>query len=135
MSYESFASDSGSICDIYIPRSRYPTITNQIFEMFMCRELGPNTTPASILHADYSVDCGETQAFRWTLGSILVIAWPFALPAMLFLMMFRVGVQLRAQEEDASAMFNFLIADYKPDYVSNCKQMLTLKNNNSTGQL
>lgn len=51
---------------------------------------------------------------------LVIVWWPLAIPALLFAMLYRFRVQLRAEDEDASAMSNFLIADYTPEYVSNC---------------
>jgi hypothetical protein len=94
----------------------YPGLTNKVFEIFLCRDLGPNTSPPSVLHADYGVDCGESYSMRWTVGGMLVILWPAAVPAGLFALMFRVRKELRAGDEAATGMFNFLIGDYKPEF-------------------
>ena len=94
----------------------YPGLTNKIFEIFLCRDLGPNTSPTSVLHADYNVDCEATQALRWAVGSALVLAWPIGLPALLFYLMFRARARIVAGDEDTVGMFNFLIADYKTDF-------------------
>jgi Ca2+-binding EF-hand superfamily protein len=44
-------------------------LTANIFEVFMCRELGLNE---SVLHIDYTVDCEATAALRWAIGGVLV---------------------------------------------------------------
>ena len=97
----------------------YPSLTNKIFEIFLCRDLGPNTPsrdPASILHADYAVDCDDTYAFRWILGMMLVILWPIGIPAVLFAAMFQARPQILAEDEDAINLFGSVIGDYKPEY-------------------
>jgi len=94
----------------------YPGLTNKVFEIFLCRDLGPNTSPGSVLHADYDLDCDATAGFRWTVGATLVLVWPIAVPAVLFGLMFRVRKELREEEEDVTSMFSFLVADYKPQH-------------------
>ena len=59
----------------------YPGLTNKIFEVFLCRDLGPDFTPGSVMHADYGVDCDETAALRYLGGGALVLLWPIGLPA------------------------------------------------------
>jgi hypothetical protein len=94
----------------------YPGLTNKVFEIFLCRDLGPNTSPGSVLHADYDVDCDETVGLRWTVGTSLVLLWPLGVPAVLFGLMFRVRKELREEHDAATSMFSFLVADYKPQY-------------------
>ena len=94
----------------------YPGLTNKVFEIFLCRDLGPNTSPAYVLHADYSIDCDETDTLRWTVGPALVLLWPIAVPAGLFALMFRVRDELLTGGEDATGMFSFLVGDYKPEF-------------------
>jgi hypothetical protein len=94
----------------------YPGLTNKVFEIFLCRDLGPNTSPGSVLHADYDLDCDATAGFRWTVGATLVLVWPIAVPVVLFGLMFRVRKELREEEEDVTSMFSFLVADYKPQH-------------------
>jgi hypothetical protein len=94
----------------------YPGLTNKVFEIFLCRDLGPDTSPASVLHADYGIDCDETDTLRWTVGPALVLLWPIAVPVGLFAMMFRVRKELLAGDEDVTSMFSFLIGDYKPEF-------------------
>ena len=48
---------------------RYPMLTNKIFEVFLCRDLGPDTTPAAVLHTDYTVGCDETAVLPWGVGT------------------------------------------------------------------
>ena len=136
---------------------RYPSLTNKVFEISLCRDLGPMTgapcvdsdaqcplwkasgqcvaneewmlincplscgvcvppTSASILHADYTIDCDETATLRWTLGPALVLLWPIGVPAVLFGLMFRVRTDIISGDEDATGMFNFLIGDFEPKY-------------------
>ena len=95
---------------------RYPSLTNKVFEIFLCRDLGPDTYPRYILHTDYDIDCDETAILRWTLGPALVLLWPIGVPTVLFYLMFRVRANIIAGDEDATGMFNFLIGDFKPKY-------------------
>ena len=95
---------------------RYPGLTNKVFEIFLCRDLGPDTSPRHVLHTDYDIDCDETSTLRWTLGPALVLLWPIGVPTVLFCLMFRVRTNILAGDEDATGMFNFLIGDFKPKY-------------------
>ena len=95
---------------------RYPGLTNKVFEIFLCRDLGPDTSPRHVLHTDYDIDCDETSTLRWTLGPALVLLWPIGVPTVLFCLMFRVRTNILSGDEDATGMFNFLIGDFKPKY-------------------
>ena len=87
-----------------------------MFEIFLCRDLGPDTNPRHVLHTDYNVDCDEISTLRWTLGPALVLLWPIGVPAVLFSLMFRVRTKIISGDEDVTNMFNFLVGDYKPKY-------------------
>eukprot|EP01043_Picozoa_sp_COSAG02_P043076 COSAG02_NODE_3721_length_6323_cov_3.825353_2_plen_1317_part_00 len=91
----------------------YPGLSNKVFEIFLCRDLGPNTSPGSILQADYGIDCDDTQIFRWVVGLTLVILWPIAVPVVLFASMFRVRAQILGRDDKVTNMYHFIISDYK----------------------
>jgi hypothetical protein len=95
---------------------RYPGLTNKVFEIFLCRDLGPDTNPRHILHTDYNIDCDEISTLRWMLGPALVLLWPIGVPAVLFSLMFRVRTNIVSGDEDVTSMFKFLVGDYKPKY-------------------
>jgi hypothetical protein len=63
----------------------YPGLTSKIFDIFLCRDLGPGTTPGRVLHADYDVDCDETSLVRNGAGALLVGVWPIGVPAILLM--------------------------------------------------
>ena len=65
----------------------YPGLTTKIFDIFLCRDLGPSTTPQSVLHADYGVDCDETSVLRNGVGMLLVGIWPLGVPVALLVSM------------------------------------------------
>eukprot|EP01047_Picozoa_sp_COSAG01_P040076 COSAG01_NODE_3349_length_6224_cov_19.144653_1_plen_1296_part_00 len=97
----------------------YPGLTSKIFDIFLCRDLGPvgpGTTPRRVLHADYGVDCDETSSVRSGVGVLLVGIWPIGVPAALLISMLRYRQAIVAQDEDAVNMFQFVVADYKPEY-------------------
>jgi Ca2+-binding EF-hand superfamily protein len=94
----------------------YPGLTSKIFDIFLCRDLGPDTTPQSVLHADYGVNCDDTSVVRNGMGVLLVGIWPVGVPATLFISMLRYREAIVAQDEAALRMFEFVIADYKPEY-------------------
>eukprot|EP01046_Picozoa_sp_COSAG06_P051942 COSAG06_NODE_8599_length_2118_cov_45.241768_2_plen_262_part_00 len=95
---------------------RYPGLTNKVFEIYLCRHLGPDTYPRYVLHTDYGIDCDDTNTLRWTLGLALVLLWPIGVPTVLFCLMFRARTKIISKDEDATGMFNFLIGDFKPEY-------------------
>jgi hypothetical protein len=84
-------------------------LTANIFEVFMCRELGFND---SVLHIDYTVDCEATSALRWAIGGVLVLLWPVGLPALLFTAMYRVRAKIHDDDEDTLLIFAFVLGDY-----------------------
>ena len=117
----------------------YPSLTNKIFEGFICRDIGPND---AVLQVDYAISCvDDGYAKVLVLCSVLVLVWPFGLPAFMFVSAlsrllqysflpsrFRyvpnatVGVQYlmwdareAIQNEDKAALqeFDFMIGDYK----------------------
>jgi hypothetical protein len=94
----------------------YPMLTNKIFEVFLCRDLGPNTSPASVLYADYTVDCDETATLRWLGGGALVLLWPIGLPAGLFYAMHARRAKILAGDEATLRTFAFVLGDYKPTH-------------------
>eukprot|EP01046_Picozoa_sp_COSAG06_P030543 COSAG06_NODE_2908_length_6105_cov_9.949384_2_plen_1038_part_00 len=94
----------------------YPSLTSKIFEIFLCRRLGPHISPGSILHADYNIDCATTVLSRWIIGLALATMWAIGVPVMLLWLMSRVREQLRSNDEDAVNMFKFLVADYKAEF-------------------
>ena len=88
---------------------RYPSLTNKIFEGepftsgivihpsritsgplllagFICRNLGPSD---SVLEVDYAISCTDAAVYTpvLILCSVLVIVWPFGLPAFMFKLM------------------------------------------------
>eukprot|EP01047_Picozoa_sp_COSAG01_P019293 COSAG01_NODE_1068_length_11878_cov_45.012395_4_plen_1116_part_00 len=94
----------------------YPGLTSKIFDIFLCRDLGPGTTPGRVLHADYGVDCDETLLVRNGLGVLLVVIWPIGVPAMLLVLMLRYREAIVTQDENVLRMFQFVVADYKLEY-------------------
>jgi Ca2+-binding EF-hand superfamily protein len=93
----------------------YPGLTSKIFDIFLCRDLGPGTTPQRVLHADYGVDCDDTLVVRNGMGVLLVGIWPIGVPAALVISMLQYRKAIVAQDEAALHMFQFVIADYKPE--------------------
>lgn len=91
----------------------YPGLTNKIFEVFLCRDLGPNFTPGSVMHADYSVDCDETAALRYLGGGALVLLWPIGLPAGLFHAIYQRREKILAGDETTLRTFSFVLGGYK----------------------
>ena len=91
-------------------------LTNKIFDVFLCRELGPNTVPASVLHADYAVDCNSTMTLRWIGGNFLVLLWPIGLPACLFFFMHKARHKIMADDEDTVRHFDFVLGDYNKEH-------------------
>ena len=91
-------------------------LTNKIFDIFLCRELGPNTVPASVLHADYTVDCEVTATLRYLGGGALVLLWPVGLPAGLFFAMHARRAKIIAGDEATLRTFAFVLGDYKPTH-------------------
>ena len=89
-------------------------LTNKIFDIFLCRELGPNTSPASVLHVDYTVDCEATAALRYLGGGTLVLLWPMGLPAGLFCAMYTRRAKILIGDEATLRTFAFVLGDYKP---------------------
>jgi hypothetical protein len=94
----------------------YPGLTSKIFDIFLCRDLGPGATPQSVLHADYGVDCDDTSVVRNGMGVLLVGIWPIGVPAALLISMLQYREAIVAQDEAALRMFQFVIADYKLEY-------------------
>ena len=84
-------------------------LTNKIFEVFLCRDLGPNTSPASVLHADYTVDCDETATLRYLGGGALVLLWPVGMPAGLFYAMHARRAKIVAGDEATLRTFAFVL--------------------------
>jgi hypothetical protein len=95
---------------------RYPMLTNKIFDVFLCRYLGPNTSPASVLHADYTVDCDATATQRYLGGGILVLVWSIGLPAGLFYAMYKRRTKILAGDEATLRKFAFVLGDYKSSH-------------------
>ena len=91
-------------------------LTNKIFEVFLCRDLGPNTSPASVLHADYTVDCDATATLRYLGGGVLVLLWPIGMPTALFVAMYRVRDKIKADDKDTLQTFGFVLGDYDRDH-------------------
>eukprot|EP01047_Picozoa_sp_COSAG01_P049848 COSAG01_NODE_4981_length_4573_cov_2.672105_2_plen_1101_part_00 len=91
----------------------YPGLTCRIFDIFSCRDLGPDTIPGSVLHADYGVDCDSTWGWRNGLGVVLVLLWPIGIPAALLMSMLRHRKSIVAQDSETTRMFFFIVADYR----------------------
>ena len=94
----------------------YPGLTNKIFEMFACRELGPQSAPFSVLHIDYTITCDTTQWTRWLGGGLLVLIWPIGLPTFLFITMFKAKEKILADDNLTLQTFDFVLADYKKSH-------------------
>jgi hypothetical protein len=93
----------------------YPALTNKIFEAFVCRDLGHGL---SLLINDYTIDCASDWYWGvvYPLCSMLVVAWPIGLPAMLFFVMYRARNKIKQDDPDTIMQFAFVIGDYKKDY-------------------
>jgi hypothetical protein len=91
-------------------------LTNKIFDIFLCRNLGPNTVPASVLQLDYTIDCDETATLRYLGGGALVLLWPVGLPAGLFYAMHKHRAKILIGDEATLRTFAFVLGDYKPTH-------------------
>jgi hypothetical protein len=96
---------------VQVPRPNQQSVRD-----LLVPRLGTGHPPRHVLHADYNIDCDETETMRWTLGPVLVLLWPIGVPTVLFCLMFRVRTNIIARDDDATGMFNFLIGDFKPKY-------------------
>jgi hypothetical protein len=93
----------------------YPGMTNKIFDGLICRDLGGD--PAiTVLEVDYTIDCAETSALRWTMGAILIAVWPIGVPAVLLWRMYRVKDKILAEDTNTLKQFHFVLGDYKTEY-------------------
>ena len=92
----------------------YPGLTTKIFDAFVCRELGPDH---AVLAVDYSIDCGSTRyASIHAIAIVLMILWPFGLPALLLLKLWKARKDIFAEDEDTVAQFDFVLGDYKKEF-------------------
>ena len=91
-------------------------LTNKIFDAFLCRDLGPNTSPSSVLHADYTVDCEATATLRFLGAGALVLLWSIGMPAGLFFAMYKRRAKILAGDESTLRTFAFVLGDYKPSH-------------------
>eukprot|EP01052_Picozoa_sp_SAG31_P017485 SAG31_NODE_1197_length_9441_cov_5.823592_2_plen_916_part_00 len=93
----------------------YPAVTSKIFEAFHCREIGPGV---EVLIVDHTIECqagGEITveyAAISGLASILVLAWPVGMPALLGFFLWRSKEKIHANDEDTLKLFDFVIGSY-----------------------
>jgi hypothetical protein len=93
----------------------YPPETNNIFEAFHCREIGPGV---AVLIVDHTVLCQDGGAITVeyaaisSFASLCVLAWPIGMPALLFFFMWRARPKIFAGDEDTLKLFDFVIGDY-----------------------
>ena len=102
----------------------YPGLTAKIFDAFSCRELGPDH---AVLAVDYSIDCGSAHyGSIFTMAVVLLILWPFGLPALLFFKLWKAREGIMAEDEDTVAQFDFVLGDYKKEF---CASLSPIKYN------
>jgi hypothetical protein len=88
----------------------YPSLTNKIFEGFICRELGPNE---SVLVVDYAINCNDDEYTAvLLLCSVLVVVWPFGLPAFMLKLLWDAQEGIQNDDKVALQQFDFMIGDY-----------------------
>lgn len=93
----------------------YPGLTNKIFEGLICRDLGGDPL-TSVLAVDYRVDCEENMTSRYVRQMLLIVIWPVGLPTLLFLWMHHSKSLILARDHDTLEKFDFVMADYRPEY-------------------
>ena len=88
-------------------------LTNKIFEAFACRRIGPD---ASVLHADYTIDCLSVPYYLLYVSCLLLmLLWSFGWPVYLLTSMYKVRDKILEQDQDTLDKFGFIILDYKPE--------------------
>eukprot|EP01051_Picozoa_sp_SAG22_P015768 SAG22_NODE_2114_length_2991_cov_1.459889_1_plen_219_part_10 len=92
-----------------------PPLTNKIFEVFHCRQIGPGE---SLLVVDHTVMCKQGGSmtteylYLFSFADLLVCAWPLGVPGLLFLFMWRVRAKIYAGDEDTLKLYDFVIGGY-----------------------
>ena len=83
-----------------------------------CRSLGLDM---AVLTSDYSIVC-ESNYYNSlaVMCSILVILWPFGLPAFLLYKLWGARVEILAEDADTLAQYDFVLSDYKTEYYYWC---------------
>ncbi len=95
----------------------YPQLTAKIFEAFHCRDLGDGVSADRVLLVDYTIDCTSSYyTGLWWVASFLVLIWPVGVPAALAYQLFKNRELIQAKDEDTMMEFDFIIADYQPEY-------------------
>lgn len=83
-----------------------PSLTNRIFDGFACRTVGED---ASILNADYAVDC-ESPDYQILFYACvaLTLIWPVGVPGFLFYSLYRERKEIMDDDVDALQKFDFV---------------------------
>jgi hypothetical protein len=106
----------------------YPFVSQTMFQGFSCRELDviSESEDERYLDVDYQISCNSNEyVVFWTVGLVGVFAYPIGIPTLTLLLLLKNGQQIKEQDSKARQRYEFLVADYKPQfYFWDCFEML-----------